>query len=88
MVNQVLTVGSLAIPKSTYSALYSLAVYANPLRAFNFGEFKDGKAQQPLPSTMVPLEPEIAKFFEHCSALCQRILYLLGVGLQARDFPF
>ncbi|KKA29586.1 hypothetical protein TD95_003458 [Thielaviopsis punctulata] len=56
--------------------------------AFNFGEFKDGKAQQPLPSTLASLEPEVAKFFEHCSSLCQRILYLLGLGLEVSPADF
>ncbi|PKS07956.1 hypothetical protein jhhlp_006568 [Lomentospora prolificans] len=50
--------------------------------AFNFGEFVGGKAQQVLPSTLVPHEDEICKFAESCHALAKRILYLLGVGLK------
>ncbi|KAK2028293.1 2OG-Fe(II) oxygenase superfamily protein [Colletotrichum zoysiae] len=50
-------------------------------RAFNFGEFKDGKAQQPLPPTIQPDEPFINSFRDQCHALCLELLELLGVGL-------
>jgi hypothetical protein len=50
-------------------------------RAFNFGEFADGKAQQPLPSDLVPDEPQINAFADSCHDLCQKLLYLLGLGL-------
>ncbi|KAK2048954.1 2OG-Fe(II) oxygenase superfamily protein [Colletotrichum somersetense] len=49
--------------------------------AFNFGEFKDGKAQQPLPPTIQPDEPFINSFRDQCHALCLELLELLGVGL-------
>ncbi|KAF7554042.1 hypothetical protein G7046_g6919 [Stylonectria norvegica] len=54
--------------------------------AFNFGEFISGKAQQPLPSGIAPLEPQASAFFDSCRSLCQRLLYLLGLGLGIDDF--
>ncbi|KAI8714493.1 Fe2OG dioxygenase domain-containing protein [Fusarium sp. LHS14.1] len=54
--------------------------------AFNFGEFVNGKAQQPLPSDMVPHEPRISAFADSCHNLCQKLLYLLGLGLGVDDF--
>lgn len=51
------------------------------LRAFNFGEFVDGKARQPLPAPIVPDEPQICAFAESCHKLCEKLLYLLGLGL-------
>ncbi|KAH7188745.1 uncharacterized protein B0J16DRAFT_337935 [Fusarium flagelliforme] len=54
--------------------------------AFNFGEFADGKAQQPLPSDLVPDEPQISAFADLCHDLCQKLLYLLGLGLGVGDF--
>ncbi|KAM0363729.1 hypothetical protein ACHAP4_000585 [Fusarium culmorum] len=54
--------------------------------AFNFGEFADGKAQQPLPSDLVPDEPQISAFADSCHDLCQKLLYLLGLGLGIGDF--
>ncbi|KAF9881058.1 2og-fe oxygenase [Colletotrichum karsti] len=49
--------------------------------AFNFGEFKDGKAQQPLPATIQPDEPFLNSFRDQCHALCLELLHLLGIGL-------
>ncbi|KAF7539982.1 hypothetical protein G7Z17_g12300 [Cylindrodendrum hubeiense] len=54
--------------------------------AFNFGEFIGGKAQQPLPSPLLPDEPQISAFSDSCHALCQKLLYLLGLGLGVDDF--
>ncbi|KAJ4268291.1 hypothetical protein NW762_002354 [Fusarium torreyae] len=54
--------------------------------AFNFGEFADGKAQQPLPSDLVSDEPQISAFADSCHHLCQKLLYLLGLGLGVDDF--
>ncbi|ETS79604.1 hypothetical protein PFICI_09457 [Pestalotiopsis fici W106-1] len=51
--------------------------------AFNFGPFTDGKPDQPLPSTLEADQATIAAFRASCSALCQRILWLFGVGLSA-----
>ncbi|KAE8374080.1 hypothetical protein BDV26DRAFT_270714 [Aspergillus bertholletiae] len=53
--------------------------------AFNFGEFKDGKAQQPLPQSLVSHEPEIAHFADLCNKTCDRILKLLALGLEISD---
>ncbi|KAF4970626.1 hypothetical protein FSARC_2407 [Fusarium sarcochroum] len=54
--------------------------------AFNFGEFADGKAQQPLPSDLVSDETQISAFADSCHDLCQKLLYLLGLGLGVDDF--
>ncbi|KAJ0288824.1 hypothetical protein Brms1b_001739 [Colletotrichum noveboracense] len=50
--------------------------------AFNFGEFKDAKAQQPLPPTIQPNEPFLNSFRDQCHALCLELLNLLGIGLE------
>ncbi|KAL4930808.1 putative oxidoreductase, 2OG-Fe(II) oxygenase family [Aspergillus undulatus] len=50
---------------------------------FNFGEFNQaGKAQQPLPPSLAPHEPEIRHFAELCNKTCARILSLLALGLK------
>ncbi|KAI9371797.1 hypothetical protein BJX61DRAFT_10583 [Aspergillus egyptiacus] len=49
--------------------------------AFNFGEFAAGKAQQPLPPSLAPYEPEIGHFADLCTNTCSRILRLLALGL-------
>ncbi|KAJ5636148.1 uncharacterized protein N7484_009461 [Penicillium longicatenatum] len=50
--------------------------------AMNFGDFKDGKAQQPLPASLAPHESEIHGFAELCNKTCTRILTLLSLGLE------
>ncbi|KAI9713516.1 MAG: hypothetical protein M1820_000898 [Bogoriella megaspora] len=50
--------------------------------AFNLGEFADGKAQQPLPKTMIPHEEDIHQFTVSCHRLCNRILRLFASGLE------
>ncbi|KAL1890791.1 hypothetical protein Cpir12675_005245 [Ceratocystis pirilliformis] len=55
---------------------------------FNFGEFKDGKPNQPIPSTIEPFEGDIKQIFGDCSSLAQRIIYLLGVGLETQPADF
>lgn len=62
------------------------------IRAMNFGEFKDGKAQQPIPSSLVPHERELCHFAELCNKTCSRILKLMALGLEVSllsplDFP-
>lgn len=53
----------------------------------NFGDFKDGKAQQPLPPSLTPYEAEINGFAELCNKTCTRILTLLALGLEVRNQP-
>jgi isopenicillin N synthase-like dioxygenase len=53
-------------------------------RAMNFREFKDGKAQQPLPPALIPHEAEINNFLVLCQKTCHRILSLLALGLEVR----
>lgn len=57
----------------------------HPTRAMNFGDFKDGKAQQPLPPSLAPHEAEINGFAEICNKTCTRILTLLALGLEVRN---
>ncbi|KAK5993455.1 hypothetical protein PT974_06886 [Cladobotryum mycophilum] len=54
--------------------------------AFNFAEFINGKAQQPLPPTIAADEPQLYAFSNSCHTLCRKILHLLGVGLGIDDF--
>jgi hypothetical protein len=58
--------------------IYSLRCFN---RAFNFGEFINGKAQQPLPSPIAPDELRYSAFADSCHGLCNKILHLLGIGL-------
>lgn len=55
----------------------------------NFGEFQNGKAQQPLPQSLATHEAEIAHFADLCTRTCNRILKLLALGLEVpTPFPF
>ncbi|KAE8148944.1 hypothetical protein BDV25DRAFT_157196 [Aspergillus avenaceus] len=53
--------------------------------AFNFGEFQNGKAQQPLPQSLAPHEADIGHFADLCNKTCDRILMLLALGLEIQD---
>jgi len=48
-------------------------------------EFKDGKAQQPLPPPLLENQAELDEFWKHCVKLCQRVLELFATGLQIDD---
>lgn len=50
-------------------------------RAFNFGQFVDGKPQQPIPSSIVPYEAQIEAFQDYCYQMTLKINTLLGIGL-------
>ncbi|KAK2603491.1 hypothetical protein QQS21_004351 [Conoideocrella luteorostrata] len=54
--------------------------------AFNFGEFVDHKAQQPIPPTIAADEAKFSAFADLCRALCLKILALLGKGLEVDTF--
>ncbi|KAL1867560.1 hypothetical protein VTK73DRAFT_4084 [Phialemonium thermophilum] len=56
--------------------------------AFNFGEFNEGKAQQPLPSTFVPYESQVSRFRDLCYNVCLKINTLLGIGLKVQPTDF
>ncbi|KAF3771266.1 hypothetical protein M406DRAFT_34218 [Cryphonectria parasitica EP155] len=49
--------------------------------AFNFGQFVNGKAQQPLPESFVPYESQVEVFYDYCYNLSLKINHLLGIGL-------
>ena len=53
----------------------------------NFGEFQNGKAQQPLPQSLAAHEAEIAHFADLCTRTCNRILKLLALGLEVPTLP-
>src|SRR6187402_2769892 len=48
----------------------------------NFGEFINGKAQQPLPSSLGPHESELAQFQSYCHDMMLKILTLFAIGLE------
>ncbi|KAK0720398.1 hypothetical protein B0H67DRAFT_186436 [Lasiosphaeris hirsuta] len=50
--------------------------------AFNFGEFINGKAQQPIPETIAEHESQISAFRDLCYDMCLKINTLLGIGLK------
>ncbi|KAL1902721.1 hypothetical protein Sste5346_001164 [Sporothrix stenoceras] len=56
--------------------------------AFNFGEFVDGKAQQPIPASIASDEPQIDSFFDLCYHLCLKLNDLLGIGLEVNPPDF
>ncbi|CAK7197675.1 hypothetical protein SEUCBS139899_000323 [Sporothrix eucalyptigena] len=56
--------------------------------AFNFGEFVDGKAQQPIPAELASDEPAIDAFFDLCYHLCLKLNDLLGIGLEVNPPDF
>ncbi|KAL8768916.1 MAG: hypothetical protein Q9209_004971 [Squamulea sp. 1 TL-2023] len=51
-------------------------------RAFNFGEFIDGKAQQPVPPSLAEHEAEISDFADRCRGMCMQLLRLFALGLK------
>lgn len=55
-------------------------------RAFNFGEFVNAKAQQPIPPTIAADEGKLSAFADLCRSLCRTILALLGQGLGVDGF--
>ncbi|OAA43436.1 Oxoglutarate/iron-dependent oxygenase [Beauveria brongniartii RCEF 3172] len=55
-------------------------------RVFNIGLFKDGKPQQPLPPTIVPDQARLEAFRDVCTAMCSKLLRLIGNGLGVGDF--
>ncbi|KAK4169071.1 hypothetical protein QBC43DRAFT_308642 [Cladorrhinum sp. PSN259] len=56
--------------------------------AFNFGPFRDSKADQPLPPTILPNEAQISEFQDYCYSLCLKITSLLGIGLEVTPPDF
>ncbi|RPA92744.1 Clavaminate synthase-like protein [Choiromyces venosus 120613-1] len=53
--------------------------------AFNLGEFKDGKAQQPLPLALQDHESELNEFSDYCYNLCLKLLRLFGTALKINE---
>lgn len=52
------------------------------LRAFNIGEFVNGKAQQSLPQAIQAYEAQIDHFTDLCRQLCAKLLSLFAIGLK------
>ena len=51
----------------------------------NFGEFANGKAQQPLPPSLASHEAELNHFGVLCHELCIKLLRLFAQGLKVCD---
>lgn len=49
---------------------------------FNMNEFRDGKAQQPLPSVLKENESQLDNFINHCYHLCLWVLRYFAAGLE------
>jgi hypothetical protein len=56
-------------------------------RAFNFGEFIDNKAQQPIPPTIAADEANLSAFRDLCYDLSLHLNPLLGIGLEVLSPP-
>ncbi|KAK9364277.1 hypothetical protein V1504DRAFT_444123 [Lipomyces starkeyi] len=54
----------------------------DPKEAFNFAQFKDDKAIQPLPPSFSRFEQDLANFSKKCHATCHKLLDLLAVALK------
>lgn len=52
------------------------------IRAFNIGEYRNGKANQPFPAGIADEEQAIGDFMSTCHSLCNRIHTLLAQGLK------
>lgn len=50
----------------------------------NFGEFMDGKPQQPLPEVLSSREVDLNAFQTYCNNLMLKILTLFAIGLNVR----
>ncbi|QDS77366.1 hypothetical protein FKW77_005608 [Venturia effusa] len=50
--------------------------------AFNMNEFRDGRAQEPLPPPFAENEAHVKAFIDQCQRLCVRILELFAIGLE------
>ncbi|KIW64250.1 hypothetical protein PV04_09197 [Phialophora macrospora] len=56
--------------------------------AFNIGEFVDRKPQQPIPNFLESHISELAEFERTCKQTCDRVLDLLGLGLEVEEPNF
>ncbi|KAK3684923.1 hypothetical protein B0T22DRAFT_464478 [Podospora appendiculata] len=56
--------------------------------AFNFGEFINGKAQQPIPASIAEHESQISAFRDLCYNMCLKLNTLLGIGLDVNPPDF
>lgn len=66
---------------SVLSLLFAQVSDAINTRAFNFGEFVDGRAQQPMPKSLAPNEADLSRFADLCHGLCIKLLKLFALGL-------
>jgi hypothetical protein len=74
---------SKSTPPCPASQCHDVKKSNSPLsRAMNFGDFVDGKAQQPLPPSLAPHESELDEFQQYCHKLCLKILTLFAIGLE------
>ncbi|MCJ1376963.1 hypothetical protein MMC17_000053 [Xylographa soralifera] len=54
----------------------------DPKEGFNFGEFADSKAQQPLPPALQAHEAQLSRFSGLCRELAMKLLELFAIGLK------
>ena len=76
------TIDHWPLTKNTSST--SLCHWLSQFRAFNFGEFINGKPQQALPPLLSAHESVLREFSQRCHALMLKILRLFAIGLKVR----
>ncbi|MCJ1403726.1 hypothetical protein MMC11_006949 [Xylographa trunciseda] len=54
----------------------------DPKEGFNFGEFENGKAHQPLPPDLQAHEAQLSRFSKLCRELAMKLLELFAIGLK------
>ena len=48
----------------------------------NFGEFVDGRPNQPIPPALLGHEAELAQFFDLCRGVCLQLYRLFAMALE------
>jgi hypothetical protein len=76
----------LEILKSKHGILLLRRIADEMIRAMNFGEFVDGKAQQPLPEVLSSKEVDLNAFQDNCNNLMLKILTLFAIGMNVGTF--
>ncbi|KAI9718406.1 MAG: hypothetical protein M1812_004127 [Candelaria pacifica] len=70
------------VPPITLISNPTSSIIDHAHRALNFGEFVNGKAQQPIPESLIAHEKELSDFADQCHCLCIKILKLFALGLK------
>ena len=81
-----LSVPSVATGRSKYlctgDILFDGKIVIDEIRAFNLGEFINGKPNQKVPKAFASHVAELADFENRCSSMCHQIFRLLAMGLE------